>query len=183
MAHTELGLRERRSIEDMLNAKMPVDKIAVEWLSNCPLNKVACDCACFCVDKPPYRARLVAAAVANTAALFSWFYFRHDASSSGLFEIYHHQIVSNPFIAQPCVLPACVHTTLPPSRVVQVGEGSGLRGNHAFLSAASLTRFNSTARQTASADKVRLPRTRLRFQRRNRQSRQMAPPATQARHG
>jgi IS30 family transposase len=30
MAHTELGLRERRTIEDMLNAKMSVDKIAVE---------------------------------------------------------------------------------------------------------------------------------------------------------
>ena len=28
MAHTELGLRERRIIEDMLNAKMSVDKIA-----------------------------------------------------------------------------------------------------------------------------------------------------------
>lgn len=30
MAHTELNLRERRAIEDMLNAKMPVGKIAVE---------------------------------------------------------------------------------------------------------------------------------------------------------
>ena len=30
MAHTELDLRERRMIEDMLNAKMPVSKIAVE---------------------------------------------------------------------------------------------------------------------------------------------------------
>ena len=30
MAHTELGLRERRTIEDMLNAKMSVDKIAAE---------------------------------------------------------------------------------------------------------------------------------------------------------
>jgi len=30
MAHTELDLRERRVIEDMLNAKMPVSKIAVE---------------------------------------------------------------------------------------------------------------------------------------------------------
>jgi len=30
MAHTELGLRERRAIEDMLNAKMSVDKIAAE---------------------------------------------------------------------------------------------------------------------------------------------------------
>ena len=30
MAHTELDLRERRAIEDMLNAKMPVSKIAVE---------------------------------------------------------------------------------------------------------------------------------------------------------
>ncbi len=29
-AHTELGLRERRTIEDMLNAKMSVDKIAAE---------------------------------------------------------------------------------------------------------------------------------------------------------
>lgn len=28
MAHTELNLRERRAIEDMLNAKMSVDKIA-----------------------------------------------------------------------------------------------------------------------------------------------------------
>jgi IS30 family transposase len=28
MAHTELDLRERRKIEDMLNAKMSVDKIA-----------------------------------------------------------------------------------------------------------------------------------------------------------
>lgn len=28
MAHTELDLRERRTIEDMLNAKMPVSKIA-----------------------------------------------------------------------------------------------------------------------------------------------------------
>ncbi len=30
MAHTELDLRERRVIEDMLNAKMSVDKIATE---------------------------------------------------------------------------------------------------------------------------------------------------------
>ena len=30
MAHTELDLRERRAIEDMLNAKVPVSKIAVE---------------------------------------------------------------------------------------------------------------------------------------------------------
>jgi IS30 family transposase len=30
MAHTELDLRERRAIEDMLNAKMPVSKIASE---------------------------------------------------------------------------------------------------------------------------------------------------------
>jgi IS30 family transposase len=30
MAHTELYLRERRAIEDMLNAKVPVSKIAVE---------------------------------------------------------------------------------------------------------------------------------------------------------
>lgn len=30
MAHTELDLRERRRIEDMLNAKMPVSKIAAE---------------------------------------------------------------------------------------------------------------------------------------------------------
>ncbi|SNR88557.1 Helix-turn-helix domain-containing protein [Puniceibacterium sediminis] len=30
MAHTELGLRERRMIEDMLNAKMSVDEIAAE---------------------------------------------------------------------------------------------------------------------------------------------------------
>lgn len=30
MAHTELGLRERRTIEDMLNVKMSVDKIAAE---------------------------------------------------------------------------------------------------------------------------------------------------------
>ena len=30
MAHTELGLRERRTIEDMLNAKMSVGKIAAE---------------------------------------------------------------------------------------------------------------------------------------------------------
>ena len=30
MAHTELGLLERRTIEDMLNAKVPVDKIAAE---------------------------------------------------------------------------------------------------------------------------------------------------------
>lgn len=30
MAHTELDLRERRTIEDMLNAKMSVDKIATE---------------------------------------------------------------------------------------------------------------------------------------------------------
>ncbi len=28
MAHTELNLRERRAIEDMLNAKVPVSKIA-----------------------------------------------------------------------------------------------------------------------------------------------------------
>lgn len=30
MAHTELGLCERRAIEDMLTAKMSVDKIAAE---------------------------------------------------------------------------------------------------------------------------------------------------------
>ena len=30
MAHTELDLRERRMIETMLNAKIPVSKIAVE---------------------------------------------------------------------------------------------------------------------------------------------------------
>jgi IS30 family transposase len=30
MAHTDLGLRERRTIEDMLNAKISVDKIAAE---------------------------------------------------------------------------------------------------------------------------------------------------------
>ena len=30
MAHTELDLRDRRAIEDMLNAKVPVSKIAVE---------------------------------------------------------------------------------------------------------------------------------------------------------
>ena len=30
MAHTELDLRERRVIEDMLNAKMPVCRIASE---------------------------------------------------------------------------------------------------------------------------------------------------------
>ena len=30
MAHTELNLRERRAIDDMLNAKMSVDKIAAE---------------------------------------------------------------------------------------------------------------------------------------------------------
>jgi len=30
MAHTELNLRERRTIEDMLNAKMPVRAIAKE---------------------------------------------------------------------------------------------------------------------------------------------------------
>ena len=30
MAHTELDLRERRAIEDMLNSKVPVSKIAVE---------------------------------------------------------------------------------------------------------------------------------------------------------
>lgn len=30
MAHSELNLRERRAIEDMLNAKMSVDKIAAE---------------------------------------------------------------------------------------------------------------------------------------------------------
>ena len=29
MAHTMLNLRERRAIEDMLNAKVPVSKIAV----------------------------------------------------------------------------------------------------------------------------------------------------------
>nr|WP_274379257.1 helix-turn-helix domain-containing protein [Rhodophyticola sp. CCM32] len=28
MAHTELGLRERRAIEDMLHAKVPVNEIA-----------------------------------------------------------------------------------------------------------------------------------------------------------
>lgn len=30
MAHTELGLRERRAIEDMLKAKISVDRIATE---------------------------------------------------------------------------------------------------------------------------------------------------------
>ncbi len=30
MAHTELDLRERRAIEDMLNAKVPVSQIAAE---------------------------------------------------------------------------------------------------------------------------------------------------------
>ena len=30
MVHTELDLRERRKIENMLNAKVPVSKIAVE---------------------------------------------------------------------------------------------------------------------------------------------------------
>ena len=30
MAHTELDLRERRAIEDMLNARVPVNKIAAE---------------------------------------------------------------------------------------------------------------------------------------------------------
>ena len=30
MTHTELDLRERRAIEDMLNAKVPVSKIAAE---------------------------------------------------------------------------------------------------------------------------------------------------------
>jgi transposase, IS30 family len=30
MAHTELNLRERRTIEDMLNAKIPVRERAVE---------------------------------------------------------------------------------------------------------------------------------------------------------
>lgn len=30
MAHTEPSLRERRAIEDMLNAKVPVSEIAVE---------------------------------------------------------------------------------------------------------------------------------------------------------
>nr|WP_245764298.1 helix-turn-helix domain-containing protein [Sulfitobacter marinus] len=30
MAHTELDLRERRAIEDMLNAKVPVSKVATE---------------------------------------------------------------------------------------------------------------------------------------------------------
>ena len=30
MGHTELDLRERRAIEEMLNAKMPVSKIAAE---------------------------------------------------------------------------------------------------------------------------------------------------------
>ena len=30
MAHTELDLRERRAIEDMLNAKVSVSKIAAE---------------------------------------------------------------------------------------------------------------------------------------------------------
>lgn len=30
MTHTELDLRERRAIEDMLNAKMPVSRIATE---------------------------------------------------------------------------------------------------------------------------------------------------------
>ena len=33
MAHTELDLRERRAIEDMLNAKVPVSKIAAEMLA------------------------------------------------------------------------------------------------------------------------------------------------------
>ena len=30
MAHAELDLRERRAIEDMLNTKLPVSKIAAE---------------------------------------------------------------------------------------------------------------------------------------------------------
>ena len=30
MTHTELDLRERHAIEDMLNAKVPVSKISVE---------------------------------------------------------------------------------------------------------------------------------------------------------
>ncbi|MDE4142341.1 hypothetical protein PXK05_18295 [Phaeobacter gallaeciensis] len=30
MAHTELDLRERRAIKDMLNAQMPVSKIAAD---------------------------------------------------------------------------------------------------------------------------------------------------------
>lgn len=30
MAHTELSLRERRAIEGMLNAKVPMSEIAVE---------------------------------------------------------------------------------------------------------------------------------------------------------
>lgn len=30
MAHMELDLRERRAIEDMLNAKIPVSRIAAE---------------------------------------------------------------------------------------------------------------------------------------------------------
>ena len=30
MAHTEIDLRERRAIEDMVNAKVPVSKIAIE---------------------------------------------------------------------------------------------------------------------------------------------------------
>ncbi|MDO5758888.1 MAG: helix-turn-helix domain-containing protein [Rhodobacterales bacterium] len=30
MAHTELDLRERRAIEDMLNAKISIDEIASE---------------------------------------------------------------------------------------------------------------------------------------------------------
>jgi transposase, IS30 family len=30
MAHTELNLRERRAIEDMLNAQIPVREIAAE---------------------------------------------------------------------------------------------------------------------------------------------------------
>lgn len=30
MAHTELDLRERRAIEDMLNARVPVSKIAAD---------------------------------------------------------------------------------------------------------------------------------------------------------
>ena len=33
MAHAELDLRERRVIEDMLNAKIPVSRIATEMLA------------------------------------------------------------------------------------------------------------------------------------------------------
>ena len=41
MAHTELDLRERRAIEDMLNAKVPVSTIAAET-SVCANNSVRC---------------------------------------------------------------------------------------------------------------------------------------------